>query len=430
MVCSKKGDWFDACHEYDSADETDNVYIESSCYPAGYRDIFLRKTGSFSDIVTAAFPGTACPSGWAVPSDGSCRPKIALGSVHYSQAWCCPPGFDSCVSNLSTRNCYRTIASPTQIWTRTIQTTTASDVSTVAAFATTLVNANSQKPLEVYHAVFPLAITSTTASAGFGVSEQPGLVPQDGGGNGNGSATVQVGLPPAIVAGIVIGVVAGLALIAAVLIFLFMRRRRATEVRHSIVPHRTGTSTPGLPEDGSGGVGYDPFAPGQATPGLYSGDPKMLSAMAAADPIVSRWHSPATVGAYAATARSASPYDAGDPNTQGVELVEQSGQMEAVGVDNNGTATPQPQPQLEDYYAPQKPNMPPGNVELAELESHPLDRMPVEIDSNPSAMPYEPTPVTGAPFSAVTTSVSPLRNPDSAAITISPPPDEDNRRHF
>ncbi|KLU92942.1 hypothetical protein MAPG_11890, partial [Magnaporthiopsis poae ATCC 64411] len=230
VVCSKKGDWFDACHEYDSADESDNVYIESSCYPAGYRDIFLRKTGTFSDVVTAAYPGTACPSGWAVPSDGSCRPKIALGSVHYLQAWCCPPGFDSCLFNLSTRNCYRTIASPTQIW---VKTATASDASAVAAFATTLVNANSQKPLGVYHAVFPLAITSTTASAGSGVSEQPGLVPPDGGENGNGngnmngSTTVQVGLPPAIVAGIVIGVVAVLALIAAVFIFLFMRRRRA-----------------------------------------------------------------------------------------------------------------------------------------------------------------------------------------------------------
>ncbi|KAL8377123.1 hypothetical protein RB595_008002 [Gaeumannomyces hyphopodioides] len=295
-----------------------------------------------------------------------------------------------------------------------------------------MVGANSSNPLGIYRAVFPLAITSTTASAGPDSSEQPGPGSPAGGGNSNGNTTVQIGLPPAIVAGIVIGVVAGLALIAAVLIFLFMRRRRATEVRHSILPHRTATSTPGLPEDGGGGVGYDPFAPGRTTPGLYSGDPKMLTAVAAADPIVSRWHSPATVGAYAATARSASPYDPGDPNTQGVELVEQSGQMEAMVVDDSGTATARSQMQLqpEEYYTPHKPNMPPGNVELAELESHPVARMPVEMDSNPSAMSYEPTPITAAPFSAVTTSVSPLRNPEPAVTIISPPPDEDSRRHF
>lgn len=432
MVCSSKDDWFDRCHEYDSADEVDNVYIESSCYPPGYRDIFLRKAGSFGDIVTAAFPGTACPSGWAVPSDNSCKQNIPRGSIHYSQAWCCPEGFDSCVFNASTRNCYRRLTSPTQIWTPTIRTMTASGVTSVTAFATVMVDANSQKPLHIYHAVFPLAITSTTASAGPEFSEQPGAVTPNGGGNGSSNTTVQVGLPPAIVAGIVIGVVAGLALIAAVLMFLFMRRRRATEVRHSILPHRTATSTPGLPEDGGGGVGYDPFAPGQTTPGLYGGDPKMLTAVAAADPIVSRWHSPATVGAYAATARSASPYDPGDPNTQGVELVEQSGQMEAVVVDDSGTATarPQTQPQPEEYYMAHKPNMPPGNVELAELESHPVARIPVEIDSNPSAMSYEPTPVTAAPFSAITTSVSPLRNPEPAVTVIPPPPDENNRRHF
>ncbi|EJT75735.1 hypothetical protein GGTG_05666 [Gaeumannomyces tritici R3-111a-1] len=271
-----------------------------------------------------------------------------------------------------------------------------------------MANADSQKPLHVYHAVFPLAITSTTASAGPGFTDKSGPVSPDGGGNGNGSSstTVQIGLPPAIVAGIVIGVVAG-----------------------------TATSTPGLPEDGSGGVSYDPFAPGQTTPGLYGGgDPKMLTAAPAVDPIVSRWHSPATVGAYAATARSASPYDLGDPNTQGVELVEQMGQMEAVVVDDGGTATtwPQTQPQPEEYYTPHKPNIPPGNVELAELESHPVTRVrvPVEIDSNPSVMSYEPTPVTAAPFSAATTSVSPLRIPEPAVTIIPPPSDGDNRRHF
>ncbi|KAL8289397.1 hypothetical protein RB600_004711 [Gaeumannomyces tritici] len=437
VVCSSKGDWFDKCHEYESADAFGNVYIGSSCYPPGYRDIFSRKSSIWSDIATAAYPGTACPSGWSVPSDSSCKQNIIRGSIHYSQAWCCPQGFNSCVFNSNTRNCYMQLTSATQIWTPTTRTTTVSGVTTVAQFATAMANADSQKPLHVYHAVFPLAITSTTASAGPEFTDKSGPVSPDGGGNGNGSSstTVQIGLPPAIVAGIVIGVVAGLALIAAILIFLFMRRRRATEVRHSILPHRTATSTPGLPEDGSGGVSYDPFAPGQTTPGLYGGgDPKMLTAAPAVDPIVSRWHSPATVGAYAATARSASPYDLGDPNSQGVELVEQMGQMEAVVVDDGGTATtwPQTQPQPEEYYTPHKPNIPPGNVELAELESHPVTRVrvPVEIDSNPSVMSYEPTPVTAAPFSAVTTSVSPLRNPEPAVTIIPPPSDGDNRRHF
>ncbi|KAK8115546.1 hypothetical protein PG984_012048 [Apiospora sp. TS-2023a] len=75
------------------------LFYMDQCYPTEYSQIFS-SVGTWSDDVTQAFPGRACPSAWIT----GCTTTLTLpptaaavdgtpNQTYYTQTWCCPRSY-------------------------------------------------------------------------------------------------------------------------------------------------------------------------------------------------------------------------------------------------------------------------------------------------------------------------------------------------
>ncbi|KAF5525166.1 hypothetical protein CGCA056_v002775 [Colletotrichum aenigma] len=138
--------------------EETRTWFPTQCFPKSYTDIY-KPFKDFSDLVTLAYPGTACISDWT----SACLTTLDLtNSQRYIQKWCCPPGWDCYTQpegDSVTRDCYSVVSTPTDIWFYPIVTTGKSDRTITTSWTKVpLTDLPNQGPIEVHHPVFPLEV--------------------------------------------------------------------------------------------------------------------------------------------------------------------------------------------------------------------------------------------------------------------------------
>ncbi|TEA17079.1 hypothetical protein C8034_v000331 [Colletotrichum sidae] len=106
--------------------ESTGTSLPSQCFPTSYVEIY-RPVDDFDDVMSLAYPGTACISGWTT----ACTTKLERSSDNFVQTWCCPPGGWTCFtdpgSQAPARGCVTTITAPTDAWFANVITTGRSD---------------------------------------------------------------------------------------------------------------------------------------------------------------------------------------------------------------------------------------------------------------------------------------------------------------
>ncbi|WQF81966.1 hypothetical protein CDEST_06980 [Colletotrichum destructivum] len=131
--------------------------LPTQCFPKSYNEIW-RPSGTFSDVASMAYPGTACISGWTT----ACTTTLTLESAQtYVQTWCCPPGSYTCLTpgpgETPWRDCVSMLSTNTEVWVNNSATSGGGEKVLWSSWRkVSLTNLPSSGPLSVKHPVFPL----------------------------------------------------------------------------------------------------------------------------------------------------------------------------------------------------------------------------------------------------------------------------------
>lgn len=157
---------------------TSSVYMayNNACMPENYYELFgdMRQQAVYDwphatsegSRSTLAYPGTACPRGWAA----ACTTTLAHEGLAYPQEWCCPPGNWQCTSGVGAldpssgpqRLCVSAVAAATEVWMSFDPATTLGDGSPAYTWHVPVSGSGAL----VYHKVFPLSLAEGGGGVG------------------------------------------------------------------------------------------------------------------------------------------------------------------------------------------------------------------------------------------------------------------------
>ncbi|KAF3021465.1 hypothetical protein E8E14_009514 [Neopestalotiopsis sp. 37M] len=157
---------------------TSSVYMayNNACMPDNYYELFgdMRQQAVYDwphatsegSRSTLAYPGTACPRGWAA----ACTTTLAHEGLAYPQEWCCPPGDWQCTSGVGAldpssgpqRLCVSAVAAATEVWMSFDPATTLGDGSPAYTWHVPVSGSGAL----VYHKVFPLSLAEGGGGVG------------------------------------------------------------------------------------------------------------------------------------------------------------------------------------------------------------------------------------------------------------------------